>query len=308
MSWLDVGQSVVGNVATGGVLGLVQSLLNRKAADRNAQQTYEYNSKLMEQQNEYNVQAFERERNRQNEIMLTQPSLMKQGLHNAGYSAADPQGTGFSPVAANNMDVPTNPSMQYDMSPVDIAGIYQSVSAARLASSTARKNEIEADYLGKKLGMENEMLELDLKAARDTISERIGSIKSQYYKLTKENKKLDSEIDHVEEMVRNLSLQSDIIEKTKGFQVQKWQNEVALLVKENKIKEVHSKLAEYGIVVGLNDLQSYIAMAKYGSTGEVAQMIGDVIGALSKELPGIISKIIKGLFEGAKQAYNEFFD
>ena len=52
--------------------------------------------KLMALQNQYDIEAFNRENARQDWLMRNEDSLKRQSLENAGYSTADPNGTGVT--------------------------------------------------------------------------------------------------------------------------------------------------------------------------------------------------------------------
>lgn len=132
-----------GAAAISGAGGILQGLLNAGFAKKNAALNYKYNSMLMDKQNQYNIDAFNRENARQDYLMRNANSIMKQSLQNAGYSTADPNGTGVSPAGINNMDVPSNPGMNVGMSAPDLAGIFQSIASARLMQAQATKVESE---------------------------------------------------------------------------------------------------------------------------------------------------------------------
>ena len=285
-------------ISSGG--GIFQSLMNASFARRNAELNYEYNKKLMAAANKYEEIAFNRETARQDFLMNNSANIMKNSLKAAGYNTADPNGTGVTPATSPSMQGPSNPGMNVSMSPPDLTGIFQSVAQARLLNSQARLNEVDVETRARSNEAKLALLQNDLKVSNDTLSERIGSVKSQYFNLTKQNKKLDMEIGQVEASMKNLELNNEILKASKNVQIEKFSQELQLLIKQNKIQEVESKLAEKGILLGANGIQSLVAIAQQGSSEELVGMIGELFTAITKELPPVVKTVFDALVDAIK--------
>ena len=108
---------------------------------------YKNQKKLMALQNQYDIEAFNRENERQNWLMLNEDSLKRQSLENAGYSTADPNGTGVTTPAVGNMDTPGTPTAPLlSGSPgTDFVNAFNAMRQSELIDSVKRKNEAEAD-------------------------------------------------------------------------------------------------------------------------------------------------------------------
>lgn len=94
------------NAATAGVQAVANGLLGLAGA----RLQYKYNKKLMAQQNKYAIDAFNRENERQDYLLANSASIMRQNLQNAGYSAADPNGSGVQTPSQASITPPSNPS------------------------------------------------------------------------------------------------------------------------------------------------------------------------------------------------------
>ena len=287
------------DVATAGVSGAASSLAGGLMGLVAGRLNYKYNKKLMAQQNAYNIAAFNREMAGQKELseyMAKNANLwQKMSLQNAGYSTADPNGSGVSAqsVSAPNQDVPSMPNFTGFNGVAEgvLGGLDTALKAAQIKNINADTN---------KKTTENEQMKLELQNYRDTYDERVGRVRSEYYNLTKENKRLDAEIDRIGEVTRGLEIDNNFNAVTFDKRKEQLLNEVSLLMKENKIKEVEQKLAENGIVIGMNDIQSLVSVAEFGKTEHLVDVMGQLVADFCKELPVAIKAVFEGLWEGAK--------
>lgn len=195
INWSNVGESAVtgGLQAAGnGLLGLAGSALN-----------YRYNKKLMSQQNQYNIEAFNRENERQDWLLQHQAELFKQGMHNAGISAANMGADGIPGLSVNNMDVPSNPGAgQADLGKLDLL-------QARLVEAQAEN--IEADTEKKVKETEGQSIDNYLKsnygdaqwqaAIKNLDSQTAQNIANEAYltqKKVNETNLTDAQVDSIE--------------------------------------------------------------------------------------------------------------
>lgn len=292
-NWSDVAKSTAigsGVSAASGLIGGIMSMIGSR-------RQYKNQKKLMAIQNNYDIAAFEREKEAQKELSqymaVNSNPWLKTSLQNAGYSTADPNGTGVQTagVSAPSMDVPGTPTAPY----VDYAAPWQSISQSALAM--AQIANLNADT--KKKGSENDIIQLDLQNYRDTYQERVNTIKSEYYNLTKQNKKLDSEIDNLAQATANIEVDTRFKEATFDANKEKLFNELSLLVKENKIKQIESKLADYGIILGASDIGTILSIAASNKGAEAAEMFGKFIGSVVGAIPRALGEMLRALWDEA---------
>lgn len=296
MAWSDIAQSNALGAGVSAASGLFGGLFNLFGA----RQQYKNQKKLMALQNQYDIEAFDREVQAQKDLSQYMAenanTWQKTSLQNAGYSTADPQGTGIQTagVSAPSQDVPGTPTAPY----VDYSSPWQTVSDSAL--KMAQIANLNADTKIK--GNENEILKLDIEKYKSTLDTQIEMIKSEYNNLTKQNAKFDAEIDNIREVTANLNIDTKFKVDTFDKRKEELLEQVESLIKDNKIKSVHEKLAEYGIVVGLNDIQTLISTAEFGKTDQLINVFNKVVETVASKMPETIKAVFKGLWEGAKSA------
>lgn len=266
---------------------------------------YKYNKKLMALQNQYSIEAFNRENDRQDWLLRNSAALQKQGLENAGYSTADPSGTGFEQPTTNNQDVPSNPSAQpFDMSKFGLAEALQ----ARLVAAQAENLEIKNRYEVRRQEGEIGALELDLKKYRETIDEQVGEIKSRYYNVTKQNRRLDAEIDNLAEVTKGIHLDNNFKESSLKNRLSELSTELEKLGYERDIKKAEKLLADNGILLGNSDLGTFFSLATCGKTPELMDAVKSMTSAVMEGLPSMVKDLIKAFFDGCVSAAKEIFE
>lgn len=120
----------------------IGSALNGLFGLASARMNYKYNKKLMALQNQYSIDAFNRENARQDQLLYNSAAMQRHGLASAGYSTADPSGTGFQQPAVGSMDTPTNPSAGM----VDL-GKFDLMQAAQLRLLNEQAKNVQANTL-----------------------------------------------------------------------------------------------------------------------------------------------------------------
>lgn len=259
---------------------------------------YKYTSKLMKLQNEYNEKAYEKSLEGNKWAAENANTWLRTSLRNAGYSTSDPNGTGVQGASVSAMQPPSgNP---FHISAYGSLGSNLQQSAlvgAQLRNMEANTDAVKAETKNK-LTL-NEQMQLELEKFRETLPEQIESIKSQYYNLTKSNRKIDAEVDNLAEVTRGLNLDNNFKEATFDKNKEKLIQEVESLVKDNKIKEVSEKLAEYGIVLGASDIGTILSIAASNKGREAATMFGHFIGTVAGSIPHALGEMLKALWHAA---------
>lgn len=283
--------------ALGGIQAAGQYGLNSLAA----KQSFEYSKRLMALQNSYQRQAFERENERQDYLLANQYAINRNSLKAAGYSAANPDGVSLSPPSVNNQDSPTHSQFGVESTKLDL------MSGAMLSKLNAETKKIEADT--DKTKTDNEVAQEQLKALKETLPERIGQIKSEYYKVTKENRHIDAMVDNLEESTRQMSITNDFNEKTFNDRANSIAQELRKLSADASvseamavIKSVEKQLAEAGVLVGNNWVNTLISLAALGkgkeATGAVADFVEDIITEVIASIPEILGSTVGSFANG----------
>lgn len=281
-------------LASGGAQGLLGGLFSTIAARQN----YKYQKRLMALQNQYDIAAFDREvaatRDLSKYNAVNSNKWLKTSLMNAGYSTADPNGTGVQTAGstAPNMDVPAVPSFNsWD----SLAGVAQTSMQSALIQAQIKK--LSAETEGQLT--ENESMKLDLQKYRDTYQDQVNSVKTQYYMLTKQNRNLDAELDKLAAVTASIDIDTRFKQSTFDLNREKLVNEVSLLVKENKVKEISVKLADYGILLGESDIGTILSIAASDKGPEAAAMFGTFIGKVVGSIPRALGEMLKALWDEA---------
>ena len=155
--------SILDKKAGAAVVGAGSGLVNTAFGFLAARQQYKNQRRLMELQNQYDIEAFNRQNARQDWLMRNEDSLKRQSLENAGYSTADPQGTGVTTPSVASMDTPGTPTspMMPGSPGTDFVNAFSAIRQAELIDSVKRKNEAEAkkaEEEGKGVAIQNEYI------------------------------------------------------------------------------------------------------------------------------------------------------
>lgn len=286
--------------------GLLGGLIQGIFAKRQAKQQFKYQQRLMAQQQQYNMQAFEAENERQNWLMTHEDAMKRRSLEEAGYSTANPQGTGVSTPAVSNMDTPSGTAPMADYVPqVDIAQGQSILANARLQNSQASLNEIEAQYRAQLLGKQIDKMNTDIKIALDTLPETIKNIQADTaMKIStkeineKQGQQIDKNIEQLGEVIKGLQIDNRWKEKNYIQNYEKTGKEIALLAKEGRIKEAEARLADMGIVLGADGLTTLIGVIASGQGEYIMTELANGFGQLIGMLPQAISEALSGLWDG----------
>lgn len=137
MDLAKIGESAITGGAgsiIGAGLGMLGSVVQRRQQE-----------KLMEKQWQYQKKAFQMENERQDWLMQNSQSIAKAALAQAGYSTADPNGTGVTAAATGSMESPSQSPPSADIGVAALQGA-QVAANIKLANAQAAKIESETDY------------------------------------------------------------------------------------------------------------------------------------------------------------------
>ena len=292
--------AVLGTASSG-----VGSIIGAISANRQAKKQFKYNSLLMAKQHDYELENMRQQELIQRALAKDAASLRRQSLEKAGYNAADPEGTGT--VAPSVSSPSTSASGGFSMpSPayVDVPQGISSVANARLTSSQARLNEIDAEYRARQRGLENELLNSKIKEINQTIQPRVDQMLADIDVKRKDLRLKDEQIQEIRERVDNLAAATAGIRIDNRYKDQLNENtinklyaETKKLIAEGNIKGIEAELAKVGILVNSNWMTQLLAVLHTGSSPELLNDLVSGLSGIFAELPGAMSQVFTGMID-----------
>lgn len=310
MDWSSLGQSTLTSAADS-ALGSVVSLLGASHMRRQQE-------KLMAKQFGYSQQAFQAENARQDYLLNNSPSIQKQALQAAGYSTADPSGSGFVSGASTNnntLDVPSVPSVgQMNIPNMGIMSGYGTLVQSKYIDSQTRLNDIEAKFRAKKLGAEIDLLNTEIDQKREAWPTQLAQMKqnlensvSQGYLTERQAQYVQQQTDNLRESLQGIKLDNKFNEETLSKRVKIVSAQLEDLLKSNRIKEAQALLADYGIVTTSDGLTMMFTSLLSGKADELTSRVVDGFNQLIQALPEVIGQVFTNTFEGLKSAPGKFW-
>lgn len=298
--WSQFGQGAAASAASGaigGLFGLIGARSQRKQQE-----------KLMAKQFAYDTKAFAMENARQDFLLKNSALLQKQGLERAGYSTADPEGTGFQLAGNNTVETPAAPSAAMPfINNVDVAGSMSALASAKLANSQAALNEIESRYRAQKLEGEISRLNLEIDQKREawptlleTMKQDLENKVSSGYLTERQAEKTIQETENLRAALQGIKLSNKYDERTLESRVDKVSAEVAGLLKDNRIKEAEAKLADVGILLGADGITMLLSALYSGNADEIVEGLANGFSQLLDALPSAAGTVIKKSFSTLK--------
>lgn len=318
--------SGIASAATGAGSSMLGGLIGQIFAKKNAKRQFEYNKQLMSQQFKYQMNAFNAENQRQDYLMQNMPSITKQALHDAGYSAADPNGTGVTTPQTNTMATP-------NMSFSDPGDYGMSGEFGRNALLQAQLMNINADTMKKT--SETDMVKLELQKFRDTYDTQVEQVRQTLVNLITSNRKMsadasiselqyqydastfDKRVEQLNVLVDKLKAERDVIVLDASFnavtfsqrakkidkEIEKFDKEiekigvdVSIGKLDYEIKKVEKMLADSGVMLNQNWIATIIQMIALGKGDEVgkksSQFVVDLVGGFAEMIPAIFGQLV----------------
>lgn len=136
------------NIGSSSIIGGINSAVNGLLGSVMARQNWKFTQKNLALQQRYAKEAFDWQANRDNWLLQNQALLTKQGLKNAGYSVADPSGSGAQLTGMSSPSaVPANGNFSpFIMPPYDSMSSYTQLKQGELID--AQKELIESQAHG----------------------------------------------------------------------------------------------------------------------------------------------------------------
>lgn len=266
--------------------------------------SYKYTKKLMGDQWNYQQQAFAMQNARQDELnkkyMDNFASVLKGSLDRAGYSTADPNLQGTSEVGVNPLGTPDHSQFQsgYSYQPFDVISSYGALKQADLMTSQSLLAKEQAS----KTKNEAEKVKQDFDIAKAKLPEEIELLKASWFEKQKSGElsqkqidKLSKDIEQITKSIQLMDIDIKWADKFKSKEYSKLGNEIALLMKEKRIKEAEAKLADYGILVGADGLTTICGIVASGKSGDIMPELSKAIAQVVASLPVAVKQFIVSL-------------
>lgn len=278
--------------------------------------SWKYTKKAMQLQNEYNTLAYERSRDdsykRQDYLMENANLITKKSLAAAGYSTADPNGTGVTPAPAYSQQQSPVSNSQFQSAdfPVDFISPFLALSQAKKTSSEARLNEIEEKYRALLLEGQVGKLNIEIKQATDLLPERIEEIRANVQNLIskkdlneKEGEKVMQEVENLKGILTGIQIDNKWKDDLSRSEFNKRNAEIQNLIKDGRIKEAEAKIADMGIVLGKGTLGTIVSAALNGKADKIGSALSDSFSTLIKGLPDFVGSLLTSVFETFKNTF-----
>ena len=285
-----------GDILTGGVTSLINGGINSMFQGIAQRRQYKNQKKLMKMAHEYELENLEKQDEYQRGLVTDAARMTKTGLENAGYSTADPNGTGVQPVSISGPSTSDSGS---------VASGISALMSGQLSASQARLNDIEAKYRAKKLEGEIGKLNVEIDTAKeklpfiaDTAKANIAKLSASAHLNEKQLDQISASIDKLKAETENITIDNRFKPDLSSAQIDKLNAEVRKLSAEGKIKEVEAKLADYGILIGADWLTTVAAMASQGHSKELVSALSDMISEIAGSLPGAVGSVVKNVGSG----------
>lgn len=296
------------NGAAGAVTGGISSLVDFGLGQITGAQQYKRTKKLMKQQHQFELENMATQDKYQRSLMQDADILNKKALQKAGYSTADPNGTGFE---APTMSMPgTSASGSVALSPTgNTAASYSALMSGELNASSARLNDIEAQYRAKLLEGKIGLFKEQIEQIKQQLPEQVSLLKEQVHakqtewKLNEKSvERLDADIDRLGALTKSINIDNEYKADLNDRQIKKYDREIHNLLQDGKVKEVEARLASLGILVNADWLTTIAAIAASGTSGELTEKMMSMLQSLLSQIPDAAGKILPSVADSVVQS------
>lgn len=329
----SMGQAAQGALTSGvssGISGLISGGISSLFSGDAAKKNYEYNVKLMREQQRQQREQFEYERRASKEDSLTAAARERSSLRAAGLSSAG-DGAGQSAAQASgnvtpSLEAPSISSSELYKTPDSSTGFSQGQTAALLQAqldninadtekklkdaglSQANMSKVQAELdnwksvqmpiLNKQLQatLDKTMADKDVsKQQKDVLQATIPKIEAEISKLAAETDRISkltpTQIDEIRSHISNMDAATSLADRQAEWQALK------------------TSFGQYGIGMGTSLFDSVAALGVSGKAGELVERlldsIGDAFGALFDGLSKPVDKLLEATPFKKKQSAPE---
>lgn len=304
MDWSDFMNNLAQSTIESGVNAAYQFALSSG--------TYNKQKKLLQKQADLQNQFYGMQNARQDYLLANADLIRKRALDRAGYSTADPQGTGTTP--ANAMQVPSVSTPGFSMPSINASSVRDMQagsllsSQAALANSQSKLASSQASYyerLANKTTSEDERIKLEIQKFKDTYDLQVAQVKANFDQTVSQthlnNQQKETLIEQANKLaaeVDNITIDTKFNKATFDARKDEILANVRKLAAEGKYEEVRSKLAEHGIIAGLNMFGQIAALSLSGNASDTFAQVKGFILDLFKGVPDFLSQIVSSFVDG----------
>lgn len=267
-----------------------------------------FNLGLMKRENRYQKEMMKLQDQYQRKMMLDNMSLVKQSLMRAGYSTADPSGTGTS---APTVSAPSSSASGQVSAPsmpgIDIGALGSQIAQARNLNSVAKLNEIEAQFKETELQSNIDYVKAQTKAIVDKLPGELKILDQNLQnlvankQLTDEQKnKAVNETKLLVEQIASIQYENKYKDKKEYYNAEAAAEAFRKLSFEADIEGMKAYMAGFGIVPGYNLFQTVVGMAM-NLDQEALDQLENSVHTIVKDMPDTASNLIDVLFSTIRQ-------
>lgn len=267
-----------------------------------------FNKWNLKQQQEFAKEQFQWQVDRDNWLMLNQPTMTKQGLKNAGYSVSDPNGVGaqITGMDSPSADAPSGTFMPFADMAANYASIRNASAQADLAEANAKIANIEADKRAESIQANIDKVRADIKAIQDKLPEEINLLKSQATAAASQAKYndkqvefLDKDIDRIGELINGIKIDNAYKPLINDAQVNSLVASAYLANENGRWQGFLNELASHGIIAGQDGWTNLFNIIL--NHPDIAGKLIDGVEKLTSSIPGV-SAVVKAVAKNAKGA------
>lgn len=162
-----------------------------------------------------------------------------------------------------------------------------------LLSNQAKHGDIDVSRARVELRKAQQLLPVEVEQAKASLANTLESTK-----LTSEQiNKVRKDIDHVSALITSVRIDNKWKPILNEQRRQKYVQEVAGLMKDNRIKEAQAKLADMGLFVGADALTNFMSVTLAGHSGQVLQALSSAVHQIFDSLPNFVGSVFSDLFD-----------
>lgn len=301
VNWGEVGGAAAGSAAK----GLIGSLFGFAQAKQN----WKFQKKQMALAQQYEKEAFDWETQRQDYLLQNTPSLTKQALQKAGYSAADPNGTGTQVAATPDMGAASPGNAQYmQMGEVEnpitsYLALKQAElmgSQSNLAQEQAEKTKTDADKARAEIKVMTESLPLQLNKYQAEIDNLVAQ-----KELNEEQAAVArQEFTRITELIHGIQIDNEYKPGMYQSQIKQFQASADKMLEEKKYQEYVNGIAKFGIFLNTDSLTNFMSVVLQHP--ETAAALVDGFAAAIASASGATADLLKAvLLEPVEKIVNK---
>lgn len=313
--WSQVAPALATQTGSGFLSGLVNGFFQKRAQKRQ----FEYQQKLMDKEHQMELENLAAQDKYQRALVVDSNSMLKKSLQQAGYSTADPNGTGVTPAQVSGPSTSVTGSAGSFPISATPSFSYSDLVAASNVQSQTRLNDIESRYRARllegQIGDYNariDVMKSKLPAEIDLLKQEYRNRQAELRLTDKQIQSLDAEIDKLKVSADGIRIDNKYKDDLNRATVDQVRNQADNLARDGRIKEVQALLADYGILVGADWLTQLAALSIKGHSSEIIQSLSNLVESVSGSMPSVartlFGSVSNTIVESAKSLKGKFKD